>query len=495
MMHFHIKEIFYISNILTSTRILLTLPIAFLIRENTDQGNYFLVLIALVAVLTDYFDGYFSRRLDQESDIGKLLDPLADKVMIITTMAFLVYYRDFPLSLIVVHFLRDMMIILVSPVIIKKTGNIVRANFWGKLNTFIVSLTIVFFLLDINNAFFTVFFWCNYVTIFISSLTYYLFAESVLVQKNRKKYVARAGAIIIAFGGIYLGMQISFSTPGHTHKVDIEPDVRRKLVEKYAPNLYMHKEEKYRPMNVDCVLKESLLLKNVRLLFFNPIISSEPDTNTLAQYSNPGYYLQYDRQLFDSIHKKYKNVAENCTTTVYGTAFKLEYRDRTTFIIQYWFLFWASSGFMPRVTWHEMDWEMVMFEVDENAQLLRAGYSQNYYGRVMGPGQIQYTDDHPDVFISLNDHNMYAREGVYRSYLDKNMRFQFGKNICSAGVHIPYHRYQLKVIDRHTPWVTFQGYWGRPVTTWLQGPRYRNPKNKKLAMWQNPVGWFIKYQE
>ncbi|MBN1999896.1 CDP-alcohol phosphatidyltransferase family protein [candidate division KSB1 bacterium] len=494
-MRFNKKEIFYISNILTSSRIFLAIPIAFLIRSNTQRGNCILVLLAMVAVLTDYFDGYFSRKFNQESDLGKILDPIADKILIIITLSLLAYYRNFPLSLIVIHLIRDSWIILISTIILKKTKKIVKPNLWGKLNTFIVSLTIIFFLLDINNAFFTIFFWLNYITMFFSTLMYYLFGESVLCQKQGQKYVSRFAAVAIAICGIYFGMQITFDSHPVTVKAPIDQSIVKMLVEKYAPVMYLHRDEKYRPVNVECVLDNSILLKNRYLLFFNPVISDIPDIFTLGRYTSTDYYLKYKRNFFASIYNQYKNSFHDCKTTVYATAFKLNCAGRMTYIIQYWFLFWASSGFMPRITWHEMDWEMVMFACDENAQLIQAGYSQNYYGQVLLPKELQYIDHHPVVFISLNDHNMYAQPGTFRSYLDKNKRFQLGKNKCSGDIYIHYDEYDLVILDEEPEWIQYRGYWGIPVTTWLQGPKYRNPKNKNLSMWKNPVGWFKKYQD
>ncbi|MBD3225464.1 MAG: hypothetical protein GF313_12085, partial [Caldithrix sp.] len=79
-MDFRPKELFYLPNLLSLSRILLIIPIAYLIKINTIMGNQILILLALLIIATDYLDGYFSRKMDLVTEMGKLLDPIADKV-------------------------------------------------------------------------------------------------------------------------------------------------------------------------------------------------------------------------------------------------------------------------------------------------------------------------------------------------------------------------------------------------------------------------------
>ena len=67
-------------NLLTLSRILLA-PIIFL---NLVFDNYLLCLIFFsIAGLTDYFDGYLARKYNSESQLGEILDPIADKILVI----------------------------------------------------------------------------------------------------------------------------------------------------------------------------------------------------------------------------------------------------------------------------------------------------------------------------------------------------------------------------------------------------------------------------
>ncbi|MCP5107576.1 MAG: CDP-diacylglycerol--glycerol-3-phosphate 3-phosphatidyltransferase, partial [bacterium] len=80
-----------IANIITTGRILLV-PI-FLVILLTEMQNKEIIafLIFLVASITDAVDGYFARKLDQVTELGKFLDPLADKLLIAAALLALVH--------------------------------------------------------------------------------------------------------------------------------------------------------------------------------------------------------------------------------------------------------------------------------------------------------------------------------------------------------------------------------------------------------------------
>jgi CDP-diacylglycerol--glycerol-3-phosphate 3-phosphatidyltransferase len=83
-------QIFNIPNILAFIRLLLA-PIMFLFLVNQDASifegihqtwlNYFAAFIFVVASATDFFDGYIARTFNQITTLGKILDPLADKML------------------------------------------------------------------------------------------------------------------------------------------------------------------------------------------------------------------------------------------------------------------------------------------------------------------------------------------------------------------------------------------------------------------------------
>ena len=73
-------------NILTIFRII-SLPVLILMILSSEQEfNYYAVLLFMAISASDFFDGYFARKMSIESSFGKMLDPIADKLFIITVI-------------------------------------------------------------------------------------------------------------------------------------------------------------------------------------------------------------------------------------------------------------------------------------------------------------------------------------------------------------------------------------------------------------------------
>ena len=96
-----------IINGLTISRILLGLPIIISLRNG--RNDIFILLITL-AGLTDFLDGYFARKYDHKSVFGAKLDPLADKILLIGPMIWLVHENLVPLWAIWLIISRELLI-------------------------------------------------------------------------------------------------------------------------------------------------------------------------------------------------------------------------------------------------------------------------------------------------------------------------------------------------------------------------------------------------
>ena len=79
----------YIPNFLTFLRLFAApILILYLIIDQSFSGKYFGLIIFVFIILTDFFDGYLARKFNIESNIGKVFDPIADKIMVILLFAF-----------------------------------------------------------------------------------------------------------------------------------------------------------------------------------------------------------------------------------------------------------------------------------------------------------------------------------------------------------------------------------------------------------------------
>ncbi len=98
----------HLPNSLTLLRLLLAIPLGFLIlREDYTWA----LAIGLLAGLSDALDGYFARRLDAHSRFGAVLDPIADKILITVTFVCLARMELAPWYLTVVVITRDLIIV------------------------------------------------------------------------------------------------------------------------------------------------------------------------------------------------------------------------------------------------------------------------------------------------------------------------------------------------------------------------------------------------
>jgi len=137
-----------IPNLLTIFRIALTVPFLYLVNE----GRFGIALaVFFLASLTDFADGFLARRLNQQSRLGRFLDPLADKLLI--SAAFVVMavphtqFASIPVWLAVVVVGRDVVIVLGALIVYSVTRfKEFRPTLLGKMNTFAELGLIVWFL-------------------------------------------------------------------------------------------------------------------------------------------------------------------------------------------------------------------------------------------------------------------------------------------------------------------------------------------------------------
>ena len=96
-----------IINGLTISRILLGLPIIISLKSG---NNYIFIFLILTAGLTDFLDGYFARKYNHKSVFGAKLDPLADKILLVGPMIWLVHENLVPLWAIWLIISRELLI-------------------------------------------------------------------------------------------------------------------------------------------------------------------------------------------------------------------------------------------------------------------------------------------------------------------------------------------------------------------------------------------------
>lgn len=108
------------------------------------------VMFLLLSV-TDYFDGYYARKLKQESVLGQLLDPVADKLLIFSTTTTLLWLHELPLWWLLMVICRDIWVMGLREVALSK-GFAVPVAYVGKLKTTVQVIYVLLVLVPVVPA-------------------------------------------------------------------------------------------------------------------------------------------------------------------------------------------------------------------------------------------------------------------------------------------------------------------------------------------------------
>ena len=124
-----------IPNALTVGRIVITPVMVVALSVDTRQGDYIAAAIFAIASITDFIDGYLARRADVISSFGKLMDPIADKLLVIGALIPLVLRDRLPWWVAAVIILREVLVTVTRMRVKRRGGEVIAAAQLGKLKT------------------------------------------------------------------------------------------------------------------------------------------------------------------------------------------------------------------------------------------------------------------------------------------------------------------------------------------------------------------------
>jgi len=134
-------------NKLSVLRILLVPVIIYLLLFNSLTASIAALAVFVLAALTDKYDGYYARKYDLVTTLGKILDPLADKLLIIGVFTAFVevgVLSTWPLLIIVARELA----VTGLRVVAADQGSVIPANIWGKTKTTIQMITAIVLIIN-----------------------------------------------------------------------------------------------------------------------------------------------------------------------------------------------------------------------------------------------------------------------------------------------------------------------------------------------------------
>ncbi|RQV95740.1 hypothetical protein EH221_05790, partial [bacterium] len=180
----HPDRVVTISNIISILRAFLTLPILyFLNKGRTDIALIFII----IAIASDGLDGWLARIGNEITDLGKILDPFADKVVIFSVMLYLMDSDKMPMFYFLILAGRDLTIALVGIYMMNNLKITLGANKLGKVSIVFVSATILAFIYtDVLGQWVVPILWTSIFFLFISWVHYiYTFLQHILRRRRK----------------------------------------------------------------------------------------------------------------------------------------------------------------------------------------------------------------------------------------------------------------------------------------------------------------------
>ena len=136
------KYFIFIPNLLSIIRIALVYPVL----NNIFLGQFILsIIFFLIASITDALDGFLARRMNWQTNLGKILDPVADKLLLSGTIFILWLNQYIPFYIFIIFISRDIVILLGAAIKMTLIESVTPLpNFLGKFTTILQILYIAF---------------------------------------------------------------------------------------------------------------------------------------------------------------------------------------------------------------------------------------------------------------------------------------------------------------------------------------------------------------
>lgn len=145
------REIFLIPNILSITRILLVFPTGYLLTRQSEENTLIIVILLVAMYITDLLDGYLARKLNMVSEVGKTIDPLADKICVTALALIIVFQGRIPIWFVSIVIIRDLLILIFGLYLKVKKKIVLMSNYPGKIAVLSIGIVLLISIINNNN--------------------------------------------------------------------------------------------------------------------------------------------------------------------------------------------------------------------------------------------------------------------------------------------------------------------------------------------------------
>lgn len=174
-----------VPNILTIIRIILIPFFVFLFFSDLPHNMSFALVIFIIAGMTDVLDGFIARRFNLVSDVGKVLDPLADKMMLLSVLICLTSTGLVPLWILILIMLKEMVMIYGGVYLyFSNTQIIIPSNKYGKLGTLMFYFAIFLVLIHVNKLVTTI---SLYLAVLLAVIAFFNYLKIALKMRKTDK--------------------------------------------------------------------------------------------------------------------------------------------------------------------------------------------------------------------------------------------------------------------------------------------------------------------
>ncbi|MBK4729810.1 CDP-diacylglycerol--glycerol-3-phosphate 3-phosphatidyltransferase [Oxynema sp. CENA135] len=176
-----------LSTWITFSRLLGVPVLLYGLHNPTPSLRWICLAVFLVAAGTDWLDGYLARKLDQVTELGKFLDPLVDKLLVLAPLLAIVELGELPAWGVFIILAREVAIAgwRVNPALTGSSA-ISGANLWGKLKTVSQMFAIALLIAPLSDRWITLeltAFWVS-VALTVISGAIYLWPQPVVTEKS-----------------------------------------------------------------------------------------------------------------------------------------------------------------------------------------------------------------------------------------------------------------------------------------------------------------------
>ena len=174
-------KLFTISNFISFSRIFIVIPVVYRHYINGYSVDAIIILLIGYGIISDYLDGFVARKTNTISEIGKMIDPISDKIAAGLLFIYTVVIGWIPFWFLWLFIARDILILIGSAFIKLRYGKVAMSTISGKISVNVISLywISIFFFRSASLAH-TILLWASVAIMLFSFIMYLLRYRNIM---------------------------------------------------------------------------------------------------------------------------------------------------------------------------------------------------------------------------------------------------------------------------------------------------------------------------